>query len=98
MSESIKDKVAIVGMGCSVFGERWDCSSSDLVVEAATEAFEDAGIEPKDVNAAWVGTTAPGPDIQISSTSASGFYSISRLNTLPIPKGRPFGPNTPVNA
>ena len=28
----------------------------DLLVEAAYEAFQDAGIEPKDIQAAWVGT------------------------------------------
>lgn len=53
----IKDRVAIVGMGCTNFGELWDKSFSDLVVEACYEAFEDAGIEPKDIQAAWVGTT-----------------------------------------
>ena len=52
----IKDRVAVIGMGCSKFGERWDSSSSDLIVEAAYEAFEDAGIEGKDVQAAWLGT------------------------------------------
>ena len=54
--ESIKDKVAIVGMGCVRFGERWDMSFEDLVVEAAYEAFEDAGINPGDIQAAWIGT------------------------------------------
>jgi acetyl-CoA C-acetyltransferase len=43
-------------MGCSKFGERWDCSAWDLVVEATTEAFEDAGVGPKDIQAAWSGT------------------------------------------
>ena len=61
----IKDRVAIIGMGCSKFGERWDSSSSDLIVEAAYEAFGDAGIEGKDVQAAWLGTcllyTSPSP-------------------------------------
>ena len=52
----IKDRVAVIGMGCSKFGERWDSSSSDLIIEAAYEAFEDAGIEGKDVQAAWLGT------------------------------------------
>lgn len=52
----IRDKVAVIGMGCTKFGERWDASSSDLMVEAAYEAFTDAGIEPKDVQAAWLGT------------------------------------------
>jgi len=54
--ESIKDKVAIVGMGCSQFGELWDKDPFDLVIDAAYEAFEDAGVEPKDIQAAWVGT------------------------------------------
>jgi len=54
--ESIKDKVAIVGMGCSKFGERWDASTEDLLVESCYEAFEDAGIESTDIQAAWLGT------------------------------------------
>ncbi len=58
--ESIKDKVAIIGMGCTKFGENWDKSSNDMLVESAYEAFEDAGVEPKDIQAAWVGTLASG--------------------------------------
>ena len=54
--QGIKDRVAIVGMGCTKFGERWDAGTSDLIVEAAYEAYEDAGVDPKDVQAAWVGT------------------------------------------
>ncbi|MBM3142863.1 MAG: acetyl-CoA acetyltransferase [Chloroflexi bacterium] len=54
--ESIKDKVAIVGMGCTKFGENWEMSPTDLIVEAAYEAYEDAGIQPEDVQAAWFGT------------------------------------------
>jgi len=54
--ESIKDKVAIVGMGCTKFGERWDASADDMIVEAALEAYEDAGIKQEDIQAAWVGT------------------------------------------
>ena len=60
MAESIKDRVCIVGMGCTKFGELWDKSPGDLIVEAAYEAFEDAGIEPKDIQAAWVGTCETG--------------------------------------
>jgi len=58
--DGIKDKVAIVGMGCTKFGERWDKGVEDLIVEAAYEAFEDAGIGPKDIQAAWVGTVFSG--------------------------------------
>jgi acetyl-CoA C-acetyltransferase len=59
--ESIKDKVAIVGMGCTKFGELWDKGPEDLVIDAAYEAYEDAGIDPKDVQAAWVGTASASP-------------------------------------
>ena len=55
MTASIKDKVAIIGMGCTKFGELWDKSRVDLIVESATEAYKDAGVEQKDIQAAWVG-------------------------------------------
>jgi acetyl-CoA C-acetyltransferase len=58
--EPIKDKVAIIGMGCCRFGELWDKGVGDLIVEATYEAYEDAGIEPKDVQAAWCGTVFSG--------------------------------------
>jgi len=58
--ESIKDKVAIVGMGCSKFGERWDMGLHDLAIESTYEAIEDAGIEMKDIQACFLGTvTSP---------------------------------------
>ena len=56
MASGIKDKVAILGMGCSKFGERWDKEADDLMVEAYEEALADAGIETKQINAAWLST------------------------------------------
>ena len=56
MASGIRDKVAIVGMGCTRFGERWDADAADLIVEAFQEALEDAGIGPEEVQAAWLGT------------------------------------------
>ncbi|MFC2060387.1 acetyl-CoA acetyltransferase [Chloroflexota bacterium] len=55
MPEGIKDKVAVIGMGCTKFGELWDKSPEDLMVEAFKEALEDAGIGTKDIQAAWQG-------------------------------------------
>jgi acetyl-CoA C-acetyltransferase len=52
---SIRDKTAIVGMGCTKFGERWDAGLEDLAIEAAYEAYEDAGIGPDAIEACWVG-------------------------------------------
>ncbi len=56
MADGIKDKVAILGMGCTKFGERWEESAEDLAVEAFLECLEDAGIERKDLQAAYIGT------------------------------------------
>ncbi len=56
MATGIRNKVAIIGMGCSKFGERWDVGAEDLIVEAYLECIEDAGIETKDIQAAWLGT------------------------------------------
>ena len=56
MATGIKDKVAILGMGCSRFGERWDVGPEELMVEAYTEALEDAGIEPEQLDAGWFST------------------------------------------
>jgi acetyl-CoA C-acetyltransferase len=55
MASGIRDKVAIVGMGCSRFGERWDCGAEELMVEAFNEAIADAGIGLKQIEAAWLG-------------------------------------------
>lgn len=56
MAQGIKDKVAIIGMGCSNFGELWDKSVDDLVLDAFTEAMADSNIERKDIDALWYGT------------------------------------------
>ena len=53
MASGIRDKVAILGMGCSKFGERWDVGAEELIVEAFTEASEDAGVGTDDIQAAW---------------------------------------------
>ena len=56
MATGIKDKVAILGMGCSKFGERWEASAEDLAIEAFVECLRDAGLEKKDIQAAYMGT------------------------------------------
>lgn len=55
MATGIRDKVAIIGMGCSRFGERWSCGPDDLMIEAFQEALADAGIERDRIDAAWLG-------------------------------------------
>ena len=55
-SNGIKDRVAIIGMGCTKFGEHWDKGADDLLVDAAYDAYASAGIDPNDVDAYWLGT------------------------------------------
>jgi acetyl-CoA C-acetyltransferase len=56
MASGIKDKVAILGMGCSRFGERWESGAEELMVEAFNEALGDAGIDVSQIDAAWFST------------------------------------------
>ncbi len=76
----IKDKVAIIGMGCTKFGERWDASYEDLIVEAFTEAIDDAGIEKKDIEMAWLGTCF---DEVFSGKSALPLSTVLKLPFIP---------------
>src|SRR5918997_6877211 len=55
-SHGIRDKVAIVGMGCTPFGEHWDKSVDDLLVEATEECFRTSGISKDQIDAYWLGT------------------------------------------
>jgi len=59
MPEGIKDKVAIIGMGCTKFGELWDKSGDDLMVDAFKECLEDAGVEKNDIDVAYWGACFP---------------------------------------
>ena len=81
MASGIRDKVAILGMGCSRFGERWDAGPEDLMVEAFEEAVADAGIERDRIEAAWLGVF-----YQEQSTGKSGLpLSMAlRLPNVPV--------------
>ncbi len=55
-SHGICDRVAIVGMGCTAFGEQWNKSADDLLVEACSEALTSAAVEKEQIDAFWLGT------------------------------------------
>src|SRR4051795_6198887 len=59
-SRGIRDRVAIVGMGCTRFGERWDASTDDLLTDAVTAALSTIGRGLPDVDAFWLGTHTSG--------------------------------------
>jgi acetyl-CoA C-acetyltransferase len=81
MASGIKDKVAIVGMGCSKFGERWGSGAADLMVEAFGEALADAGIERDRIEAAWLGVFF---DEQSTGKSALPLSMALRLPNIPV--------------
>jgi acetyl-CoA C-acetyltransferase len=80
MASGIKDKVAILGMGCSRFGERWEDNAEDLMVEAYIEALTDAGIGTDAIEAAWLSTAL---DEQHVGKSAVPVASALRLSYIP---------------
>ncbi len=81
MAEGIRDKVAIIGMGCTKFGERWDASPEDLVTEAFEEAIADAGLDRNDIEAGWFGVFY---DEQNVGKSAYPLSQYLRLPNIPV--------------
>jgi acetyl-CoA C-acetyltransferase len=81
MAEGIRDKVAIIGMGCSKFGERWDATPEDLVTEAFEEAIADAGLDRTDIEAGWFGVFY---DEQNVGKSAYPLSQYLRLPNIPV--------------
>lgn len=81
MATGIKDKVAIIGMGCTEFGEHWDKSPEDLMVAAFEEALTDAGIARSQIGAAWMGNALD--DINVGNSALPLAHSL-RLKTIPV--------------
>ena len=46
-SHGIKDQVAIVGMGCTPFGEHWDKGADDLLIDAADRGVRVGRASPR---------------------------------------------------
>lgn len=59
-SHGIRDKVTIVGMGCTPFGEHWDRSTDDMLIQSSSEALASAGVTLDDIDAFWLGTMGSG--------------------------------------
>lgn len=81
MATGIKDRVAIIGMGCTEFGERWNAGPDDLMVEAFDEAIADAGIDRARIGAAWVGNALD--DINVGNSALPLAHAL-RLETIPV--------------
>jgi len=59
-ANDFKDRVAVVGMGCTRFGDRWESSADDLLAEAVQEALDSAGMTIDQIDAFWLGTFSSG--------------------------------------
>ncbi|MDJ0931707.1 acetyl-CoA acetyltransferase [Breoghania sp.] len=82
----MKDKVAIVGMGCSKFGERWDRGVADLAIESAYEAYEDAGVGPQDIEAIFIDQMyAP-----VGGLAAAQVADALKLSNIPLIRNENF--------
>jgi acetyl-CoA C-acetyltransferase len=81
MASGIKDKVAIIGMGCTEFGEHWDKGPEDLMVGAFEEALADAGIGRGEIGAAWIGNALD--DINVGNSALPLAHAL-RLKTIPV--------------
>ncbi len=81
MAQGICDRVAIIGMGCTHFSERWDAGPEDLMVEAVGEALTDAGIARDEIGAAWLGVFF---DEQSTGKSALPLSMALRLPNIPV--------------
>ena len=75
----IKDKVSIIGMGCTKFGERFDASREDLILEAIDEALKDANIALEDIDAFWFGSFYEMHGTTLSSVIKSDYKPVTRV-------------------
>jgi acetyl-CoA C-acetyltransferase len=80
-------QVAIVGTGCTKFGEMWEKSLRNLFIEAGVAALEGAGISGADVEALYGGNMSAGRFIE-QEHIGSLIADYSGLSTTHIPSTR----------
>ena len=82
-SRGIRDRVAIVGMGCTPFGEHWGKSTDDLLIDSANAASTSAGVALDDIDAFWLGTMGSGSSgLTLSRPLRLGYKPVTRLETM----------------
>src|SRR5438128_9774663 len=79
-SNGIRDRVAIVGMGCTSFGEHWDKGVNDLLVDSSQDAINSADVPIDAVDAVWLGTLFSGQSgLTLSRPLKLDYKPVSRL-------------------
>lgn len=79
--------VAIIGAGCTPFGEFWDRSFRDIFVEAGVEAIEDAGVQGEEIDELFVGNMSAGRFVE-QEHIASLIADYAGLASLHVPSTR----------
>jgi acetyl-CoA C-acetyltransferase len=80
--------VAIIGVGITKFGELWDISFRQMMMEAGARAIEDAKIDGKKIDAMYVGNMSAGQLIRQEHISA---LIADHAGLVPIPSTRVEG-------
>jgi acetyl-CoA C-acetyltransferase len=82
-SHGIRDRVCIVGMGCTQFKEQWNKGVDEMLVDSVTDAIADADIKLNDVDAWWLGTMASGNSgITLAKPLKLDYKPVSRLENF----------------
>jgi acetyl-CoA C-acetyltransferase len=82
-SRGICDRVAIVGMGCTTFGEHWERSAPDLLIDAAQDALVSAGATLDEVDGYWFGTFVSGSSgMMVSRALQARYKPVTRVENM----------------
>ena len=80
-------KVAVIGVGCTTFGEKWETSFRNLFVDAGARALEDAGLSGDQIDELFVGNMSAGRFVEQEHIGAL-IADYSGLATNHIPSTR----------
>ncbi len=80
--------VAIIGVGLTKFGELWDVSFRQMMIESGARALEDANLDGKEIDAMYVGNMSAGQFIRQEHISS---LVADHSGLVPIPSTRVEG-------
>ncbi|HEX3614390.1 MAG TPA: acetyl-CoA acetyltransferase [Sporichthyaceae bacterium] len=82
-SNGIRDRVAVVAMGCTTFGEHWGRSAEDLLVDATGECLSSGDLTSDQIDAYWLGTMASGMSgLTLSKPLALEYRPVTRVENF----------------